>query len=278
MGLGCSFRRRLHRVRELRPLHWARLAAEERRRRLRHCSALIRSSRTATEPSRWMSRAAPQARDPLLSSSPDHRGATPPLIAEGRIFLEYLGVGRLPSRPAPSVAADSASQTRMQVSRAPTARTPSTDVWVTDDDDAIFVQGGVGGYMQTVVRVGRAGALGWLRLRRHPQRFAVVDGRRVHYRTAGSGPPVELLARLSALLGAHLPLLKALSDAFTCDRLDTPGYGIPIRYRRSVRARRLLGGPGGDPGRPGGATRRTSYGFHTAPRSSSTSPCVSRSG
>ena len=81
--------------------------------------------------------------------SPDHRGATPPLIAEGRIFLEYLGVEEV------TVAAGTfrCRKFRFSDEDAGFASTqgahPVYDVWVTDDDDAIFVQGGVGGYMQT---------------------------------------------------------------------------------------------------------------------------------
>lgn len=81
--------------------------------------------------------------------SPDHRGATPPLIAEGRIFLEYLGVEEV------QVKAGTFRCRRFRFSdeNASFASThgahPLYDVWVTDDDDAIFVQGGVGGYMQT---------------------------------------------------------------------------------------------------------------------------------
>lgn len=81
--------------------------------------------------------------------SADHRGATPPLIAETRINLEYVGeesvsvkAGRFDCRHyrfsdenAGMVTKDGAH--------------PAYDMWVTADDDAIFVRGGVGGYMQT---------------------------------------------------------------------------------------------------------------------------------
>jgi hypothetical protein len=81
--------------------------------------------------------------------SGDHRGATPPLLAEGHISLEYLGEEtvtvtagefkcrkfRFSDEDAGFVSKDGAH--------------PTYDVWVTADEDAIFVQGGVGGYMQT---------------------------------------------------------------------------------------------------------------------------------
>ena len=81
--------------------------------------------------------------------SPDHRGATPPLIAESRIFLEYIGeeevtvaAGTFPCRhfrfsdeAGGMVTKDGAH--------------PQYDMWTTADADSIFVKGGVGGYMKT---------------------------------------------------------------------------------------------------------------------------------
>lgn len=81
--------------------------------------------------------------------SPDHRGATPPLLAEARIQLEYVGEETV------TVAAGTFDCFRYRFTddHAGMATTngahPDYDVWVTADDDAIFVQGGVGGYMQT---------------------------------------------------------------------------------------------------------------------------------
>ena len=80
--------------------------------------------------------------------SPDHRGATPPMIAEVRIILEYLGEERV------TVAAGTFDCWHFRYVDESTdgmgGKThPHYDMWVTADDDAIFVQGGVGGYMQT---------------------------------------------------------------------------------------------------------------------------------
>lgn len=80
--------------------------------------------------------------------SPDHRGATPPLIAEVRIDLEYLGdetvtvaAGTFDARKFAFV---DDSDTGMG------GKThPRYEMWVTADDDHLFVQGGVGGYMAT---------------------------------------------------------------------------------------------------------------------------------
>lgn len=79
----------------------------------------------------------------------DHRGATPPLLAEARIQLEYVGEETV------TVAAGTFdcyhyrfTDEQGGMATADGAH-PDYHVWVTADDDAIFVQGGVGGYMQT---------------------------------------------------------------------------------------------------------------------------------
>ncbi len=80
--------------------------------------------------------------------SPDHRGATPPLIAEVRIGLEYVGDETV------TVAAGTFScrHFRYVDDTGPGmggTTHPPYDMWVTADADSVFVQGGVGGYMQT---------------------------------------------------------------------------------------------------------------------------------
>lgn len=81
--------------------------------------------------------------------SPDHRGATPPLIAEATLELSYVGEERV------TVAAGTFDCRRFRFSdehggmATDKGAHPVYDLWVTADDDAIFVQGGVGGYMQT---------------------------------------------------------------------------------------------------------------------------------
>ena len=62
---------------------------------------------------------------------------------------------------------------------------------------------------------------------RHPlRRYVVAAGRLVHYRLAGSGPPVVLLHDSPRSSVLHLPLFEELSDACTLYALDTPGYGL----------------------------------------------------
>ncbi len=84
----------------------------------------------------------------MFLPSPDHRGATPPMIAEVEIALEYVGEERV------TVAAGAfdCRHFRFVDDEGPGmggTPHPAYDMWVTADDDAIFVQGGVGGYMQT---------------------------------------------------------------------------------------------------------------------------------
>ncbi len=55
--------------------------------------------------------------------------------------------------------------------------------------------------------------------------FVRVEGREVHYRTAGQGPPVVLLHDSPRSSVLHLPLIEALCDRYTVFALDTPGYG-----------------------------------------------------
>ncbi len=82
----------------------------------------------------------------VLVPSPDHRGATPPLLARVDINLEYVGdedrtvaAGTFACRHFRFVDEGAMGGTQH----------PAYDMWVTADDDAIFVCGGVGGYMQT---------------------------------------------------------------------------------------------------------------------------------
>jgi hypothetical protein len=81
--------------------------------------------------------------------STDHRGATPPLIAESRIFLEYLGEDEAQT----SAGAFSCRRFRFSDEEGGMASKdgahPVYDLWVTADEDSVFVKGGVGGYMQT---------------------------------------------------------------------------------------------------------------------------------
>lgn len=56
--------------------------------------------------------------------------------------------------------------------------------------------------------------------------YVVVDGGVVHYRRAGSGPPIVLLHDSPRSSVLHLDLIPALADQYTVYALDTPGYGL----------------------------------------------------
>lgn len=78
--------------------------------------------------------------------SPDHRGATPPVVAETKIYLAYVGDETITVK----AGTFEASHYRFTDPEGDMAGGhPDYDVWVTADDDAIFLKGGVDGYMQT---------------------------------------------------------------------------------------------------------------------------------
>lgn len=78
--------------------------------------------------------------------SPDHRGATPPIIAETVLTLEYVGDETVTVK-AGTFEASHYKFTDPDATMA--GGHPDYDVWVTADDDAIFLKGGVDGYMMT---------------------------------------------------------------------------------------------------------------------------------
>ncbi len=84
----------------------------------------------------------------VLLPSPDHRGATPPMLAEVRIGLEYVG-----DAEAECLAGRFACHHfRILDDEGPGMGGkphPPYDMWVTADSDRLFVKGGVGGDMAT---------------------------------------------------------------------------------------------------------------------------------
>lgn len=79
--------------------------------------------------------------------SPDHRGATPPMLAEVNIDARYVGAEQL------SVRAGTFGARHFQYidegNSGMAGQHPPYDLWISDDADAVMLQGGVGGYMQT---------------------------------------------------------------------------------------------------------------------------------
>ena len=82
----------------------------------------------------------------VFMPSPDHRGATPPKIAEFEITLEYVGEAER------TVAAGTFACRHFRfiddsAEGMGGTNHPAYDMWVTADDDAIFVYGAIDGYM-----------------------------------------------------------------------------------------------------------------------------------
>lgn len=57
------------------------------------------------------------------------------------------------------------------------------------------------------------------------RRYIVVGDRVVHYRRAGSGPPIVIIHPSPSSSAAVVPLVERLSSRFTVFALDTPGFG-----------------------------------------------------
>lgn len=82
----------------------------------------------------------------LMLTSPDHRGATGPMLFPLGFGLEFVG------RESVVVAAgtfDALHFRYVDTAGQLPEEHPPYDVWCTDDDNYIFLKGGVGGYMQT---------------------------------------------------------------------------------------------------------------------------------
>jgi hypothetical protein len=96
-----------------------------------------------------LSRGPHKRRIRVFLPSIDHRGASPPMVVESQIFLEYLGEDEA-TTPAGTFACRRFRFTDEEGGMVGAhGAHPPYDIWVTADDDALFVQGGVGGYMQT---------------------------------------------------------------------------------------------------------------------------------
>ena len=86
-----------------------------------------------------------QSIDELLLSSPDHRGATGPMLFKVGLHIEYIGEERITVEAGEF---DALHFAFVEAPGLPDAH-PKYDMWCTNDDDFLFLQGGVAGYMQT---------------------------------------------------------------------------------------------------------------------------------
>jgi hypothetical protein len=86
-----------------------------------------------------------QTIDQLLLSSPDHRGATGPLLFRAGLCIDFVGEETL------EVAAGKFDALHFKFVSAPglPVEHPPYDIWCTADDEYIFLKGVIGGYMQT---------------------------------------------------------------------------------------------------------------------------------
>jgi hypothetical protein len=81
--------------------------------------------------------------------SPDHRGATPPLIAQSIIQLAYIGEETVTVAAGTFACRHFCFSDERGGMATDKGAHPEYNLWVTADEDALFVQGGVSGYMQT---------------------------------------------------------------------------------------------------------------------------------
>ena len=81
----------------------------------------------------------------LLLSSPDHRGATGPMLFPVDLAIEYVGEEEL------TVAAGTFRALHFRMVDVPglPLEHPEYDLWTTSDNDYVLLKARVGGYMQT---------------------------------------------------------------------------------------------------------------------------------
>jgi hypothetical protein len=86
-----------------------------------------------------------QTIDELLLSSPDHRGATGPLLFRAGLCIDFVGEEKI------EVGAGRFDALHFKFVSAPglPVEHPPYDIWCTADGDFIFLRGVIGGYMQT---------------------------------------------------------------------------------------------------------------------------------
>lgn len=82
----------------------------------------------------------------MMVTSPDHRGATGPLLFKLGFGLEYLGDEEV---AVPAGTFDAHHFRYVDTAGQLPEEHPQYDVWCTADEDCVFLRGAVGGYMQT---------------------------------------------------------------------------------------------------------------------------------
>lgn len=86
-----------------------------------------------------------QSIDEMLLSSPDHRGATGPMLFRIGFGVEYVGEEEIEVE----AGRFDALHFRFVSSPGLPEAHPPYDIWCTNDEDFLFLRGDIGGYMQT---------------------------------------------------------------------------------------------------------------------------------
>ena len=86
-----------------------------------------------------------QSIDEMLLSSPDHRGATGPMLFRIGFGVEYVGEEEIKVE----AGRFDALHFRFVSSPGLPEAHPPYDIWCTNDEDFLFLRGDIGGYMQT---------------------------------------------------------------------------------------------------------------------------------
>lgn len=86
-----------------------------------------------------------QSIDEMLLSSPDHRGATGPMLFRIGFGVEYIGEEKIDVK----AGRFNALHFRFVSSPGLPEKHPPYDIWCTNDGDFIFLRGSITGYMQT---------------------------------------------------------------------------------------------------------------------------------
>ena len=103
-----------------------------------------------------------------------------------------------------------------------------------------------------------------MRISRH---YLTIDGRRVHYRVAGSGPPLLMVHQSPRSSAEFDMLMRSWASHFTCIAPDTPGFGqsdpLPLRADGAAPAIDDFADAIAAFVRAVGLDRTAAYGFHS---------------
>jgi haloalkane dehalogenase len=99
-----------------------------------------------------------------------------------------------------------------------------------------------------------------MRITRH---YLTIDGRRVHYRRAGKGPPLLMVHQSPRSSAEYEALMLAWGAHFTCIAPDTPGFGQSDALTKPDPDINDYADAVVDFARALGLTRTAAYGFHS---------------